>query len=125
MKEKATYEDIEKKRLIYINRLSLAERLGLVDKPPLPKSQAEWRQIENKFLHRTMKNITEESCPICYENLQFNDQVILSCSHVFHSTCLKSFEVFMRNKGKPKACPICRLTNYDSKPFVEGQQRYL
>jgi len=42
MKENKTYQDIEKKRLHYINRLSLAERLGLVDKPPLPLSQAEW-----------------------------------------------------------------------------------
>jgi len=69
MKEKHSLQDIERKRMTYINKLSLAERLGLVDKPPLPKSQVEWKDIENKFLLRTKHNICEETCAICYENL--------------------------------------------------------
>ena len=32
MREQGAYNDIEKKRMKYINNLSLAERLGLVDK---------------------------------------------------------------------------------------------
>lgn len=110
----------------YINKLSLAERLGLVEKPPEPLSQSEWQDIEKNFFARAASKIKEETCPICFENLQFNEQTILSCSHVYHKTCLESFERFMRNKGNMnKACPICRHTNYDKKPFVEGQKQYL
>lgn len=123
MREQGAYNDIEKKRMQYINKLSLAERLGLVDKPPQPLSQAEWMQIELNFLKRT-KNA--EPCPICFENLQFDEQSILSCTHVYHKTCIESFERFQRGKGQTeKYCPICRRANYDSKPFIEGQKRYL
>lgn len=37
-KDENAYLDIEKKRIQYINKLSLAQRLGLVEKPPLPLS---------------------------------------------------------------------------------------
>lgn len=36
MREQGAYNDIEKKRMKYIHNLSLAERLGLVEKPPEP-----------------------------------------------------------------------------------------
>lgn len=52
----------------YINNLSLAERLGLVDKPPEPLGQKDWGNIEQIFLQRSQVN---EPCPICFENLQF------------------------------------------------------
>lgn len=39
MKDENAYINIEKKRIQYINKLSLAQRLGLVDKPALPLSQ--------------------------------------------------------------------------------------
>ena len=53
MREQGAYDDIEKKRMKYINNLSLAERLGLVDKPPEPLGQIEWVLIEQKFLERS------------------------------------------------------------------------
>ena len=37
-REIGAYNEIEKKRMQYINKLSLAERLGLVEKPPQPLS---------------------------------------------------------------------------------------
>ena len=46
MREQGAYDDIEKKRMKYINKLSLAERLGLVEKPPQPRSYTEWQLIE-------------------------------------------------------------------------------
>jgi hypothetical protein len=39
MREQGAYDNIEKKRMQYINNLSLAERLGLVEKPPEPLGQ--------------------------------------------------------------------------------------
>ncbi|CDW86376.1 ring finger protein 32 [Stylonychia lemnae] len=114
--------DIENKRIQYIKKLSLAQRLGLVEKPPLPLSQVEWKNIEKVSLQRFNE---KEPCPICYEELSYQDQNILSCSHVFHKKCLESFEKFMKIKGHEKACPICRKKDYDKKTYVEGQKRYL
>ena len=68
MREQGAYNDIEKKRMKYINNLSLAERLGLVEKPPEPLGQIEWVLIEQNFLQRSQ---VSEPCPICFENLQF------------------------------------------------------
>lgn len=50
VREQGAYNNIEKKRMQYINNLSLAERLGLVDKPPEPLGQGEWAGIERNFL---------------------------------------------------------------------------
>lgn len=68
VREQGAYNNIEKKRMQYINNLSLAERLGLVDKPPEPLGQGEWAGIERNFLQRSQ---VTEPCPICFENLQF------------------------------------------------------
>ena len=53
MREAGAYNDIEKKRMKYIHNLSLAERLGLVEKPPEPLGQVEWVNIERDFLKRS------------------------------------------------------------------------
>jgi hypothetical protein len=67
-KDEVAYHDIEKKRIQYIKKLSLAQRLGLVDKPELPLSQNQWREIEKQSLMRFNE---KEPCPICYEDLRF------------------------------------------------------
>mmetsp|Transcript_11733 Transcript_11733/g.10363 ORF Transcript_11733/g.10363 Transcript_11733/m.10363 type:complete len:207 (+) Transcript_11733:2-622(+) len=51
-----TYIDIEKKREEYVNKLSLAQRRGLVAKPPLPLSQKQWKGIETKGTKRGENN---------------------------------------------------------------------
>lgn len=121
-KEAGAYLNIEKKRLQYIKKLSLAQRLGLVEKPQLPLSQQEWKHVEQQSLDRFND---KEPCPICYEELRFQEQTILSCSHVFHRRCLESFERFQRGKGHDRACPICRKKDYDQKTYAEGMRRYL
>jgi hypothetical protein len=67
MKDKSAYLNIEKKRMQYIKNLSLAQRLGLVEKPDLPLSQKEWKEIESQTLKRFNE---KEPCPICYEDLR-------------------------------------------------------
>ena len=44
--------------------------------------------------------------------------MILSCSHVFHTQCLSSFERFSR----VKMCPLCRKVEYDKKDYFEGHR---
>jgi len=47
-------------------------------------------------------------------------QVILSCSHVFHQTCLTSFERF---SGRA-TCPLCRSADYEKRLFEEGRKNW-
>ena len=45
-------------------------------------------------------------------------QVLLSCSHVFHLSCLTSFERF----SQKKCCPLCRSGGYQKRVIYEGSQ---
>ncbi|KAK3749925.1 hypothetical protein QZH41_017379, partial [Actinostola sp. cb2023] len=46
--------------------------------------------------------------------------VLLSCSHVFHRTCLEAFEKF---SGR-KCCPMCRKEQYQKRVIHEGAKEY-
>jgi hypothetical protein len=50
-----------------------------------------------------------EECPICMENLQFNNRKIhtTACKHSFHAMCLK--------KVKGGTCPCCRAVLDENK----------
>lgn len=97
----------------YINSLTLAQKLGLVPAPPQPLSFESWEMIEEQARKRKEG---EGLCPICLENFKGFDQIILSCSHMFHKNCLQSFEKLC----KIKMCPICRKQDYDKKETNQG-----
>ena len=78
-----------------MNKLTLAQRRGLVAKPPMPLSQKEWKNIEDKG---TIRTETNDYCSICLEKFRIESQTILSCSHVFHTKCLSSFERYSKHK---------------------------
>jgi len=53
-----------------------------------------------------------------------NSQTTLSCSHVFHTTCISNFERFTTSSGgdggggsgsgdRKRRCPVCRKRNYE------------
>jgi hypothetical protein len=48
-------------------------------------------------------------------------QVLLSCSHVFHLACIRSFERF----AMKKTCPLCRKNDYQMRLFGEGRRAHL
>jgi hypothetical protein len=108
---------IERKQDNYLAQLSLAERLGLVEKPPPPLNPTQWEAVEQQAKAR---HEHKGLCPICKEMLGKTTAVILSCSHLFHKSCLSSFE---KHAGK-KVCPICRKQAYDSKHFSETETYY-
>ena len=64
----------------------------------------------------TMSQKSVTDCPICImpltdqglyrKNLSSRPTVLLSCSHVFHATCLQAFEEFSFEKRRE--CPVCR-----------------
>ena len=50
--------------------------------------------------------------------------MILSCSHVFHRDCLRSWEAFSQNQKGAKTCPCCRRESYQKRTFAEGGEIY-
>ena len=81
---------------------TLAQRRGLVPTAPpqAPLTPFDWAVIENS------RSDPDSCCPICMEGFKQGHEVLLSCSHIFHRACLRSFENFM--KDSEYACPICR-----------------
>ncbi|RXN17337.1 RING finger 32 isoform X1 [Labeo rohita] len=55
-----------------------------------------------------------------FETPELMVQVLLSCSHVFHKVCLKSFEKF---SGR-KSCPMCRTEQYETRVIYDGARLY-
>ena len=98
---------------------TLAQRRGLV--PPNaklePLTPMSWHAIEASII---AKQDPDSSCPICMESFCSSScgEVLLSCSHIFHQTCLRSFENFLRD-GIP-SCPLCRIKNYQKKTTTLG-----
>lgn len=82
---------------------TLAQRRGLVPiaPPQAPLTPFDWAVIENS------RSDPDSCCPICMEGFKQGHEVLLSCSHIFHRACLRSFENFM--KDSEFACPICRF----------------
>ena len=96
--------------LQYERKLTLAMKRGLVKPPPPKLTEKEWDSIESQS-----KTRHQDSCPICREQFKLSEQVILSCGHVFHRQCLRSFERFVRSSKR--SCPICRKQNCTSLIF--------
>lgn len=99
---------------------SLAQKLGIV---PLSRDQkqllteTEWKDLKRVTIEReSFKN----PCVICKDSFRLEDQVLLSCSHVFHRACLQAFERF---SGR-KTCPMCRHDNYQTRVVFEGSKYY-
>ena len=113
----ASQDEITKKQIMYREKLTLAQRLGLVSKPDAPLTHEQWAAVEKTS---EMREEYKGNCPICHEHLGRHASVILSCSHVFHTTCMKSFEKF----SKTKACPICRKNSYEKKTYKTSTDYY-
>ncbi|KAJ3315366.1 RING finger protein 32 [Blyttiomyces sp. JEL0837] len=93
---------------------SVCSRLDAMDE------ESNLRKMAAGVYGRTQHPLLEQ-CPICLGGLSGNRKIaVLSCTHIIHSKCLKSFESFA--EGVP-TCPICRSTytcvNVSSKRFGE------
>ncbi|NXS97877.1 RNF32 protein, partial [Jacana jacana] len=108
-------EDAEKEYVLdpSLPQLTLAQKLGLVEPPPLPLTAEEWVKIKQRSIQH---GDSVQPCAICREEFALQPQVLLSCSHVFHKACLKAFEKFT---GK-KSCPMCRREQYHTRVIHDG-----
>lgn len=52
----------------------------------------------------TDTNVVDE-CAICTDPIQVRDSVNLTCSHVFHWTCIRQWRQVQAGRAQ---CPICR-----------------
>ncbi|XP_076455589.1 RING finger protein 32-like [Babylonia areolata] len=93
--------------------LTLAQKLGLVEAPMQHLSENEWGSVKAKS---NARDDSKEPCVICKEDFGLQQQVLLSCSHVFHRACLQAFE---RYTGR-KTCPMCRREQYQTRVIHEG-----
>ncbi|KAJ9462229.1 hypothetical protein DIPPA_00192 [Diplonema papillatum] len=101
---------------------SLAQKIGLVPAREVPEKTTEdqWAAAE---VRSEARSDSKDPCAVCHE--PFTDrtlQVILSCSHVFHSTCIRNIEKFALSRAAPaRACPLCRKTDYEKRPHDAGR----
>ncbi|NXO54583.1 RNF32 protein, partial [Aramus guarauna] len=98
-------------------QLTLAQKLGLVEPPSLPLTAEEWVKIKQRSVQH---GDSVQPCAICREEFALQPQVLLSCSHVFHKSCLKAFEKFT---GK-KSCPMCRKEQYQTRVIHDGARLF-
>ncbi|KAB0345274.1 hypothetical protein FD754_022200 [Muntiacus muntjak] len=97
--------------------LTLAQKLGLFDPPPLPLSADEWDRVKQRSVEQ---GDSMQPCPICKEEFGLHPQVLLSCSHVFHRACLQAFEKFTNKK----TCPLCRKNQYQTRVIRDGARLF-
>ncbi|XP_048193728.1 RING finger protein 32 [Perognathus longimembris pacificus] len=97
--------------------LTLAQKLGLVAKPPSPLSSREWERVKQRSV---LHGDSAQPCPVCKEEFELRPQVLLSCSHVFHKACLQAFEKFTNKK----TCPLCRKNQYQTRVIYDGARLF-
>ncbi|KAM8967163.1 RING finger protein 32 [Pelodytes ibericus] len=97
--------------------LTLAQKLGIVEAPAGPLSEDDWVRVKQRSL---VQGDSSHPCVICKEDFHLHQQVLLSCSHVFHKACLQAFERFT---GK-KTCPMCRKNQYQTRVIHDGARLF-
>ncbi|KAI8925337.1 hypothetical protein BC831DRAFT_461657 [Entophlyctis helioformis] len=97
--------------------LTLAEKLGIVPKPPDPLSPSDWAAIKSKT---SARGDLSHPCPICQEPFTTQSQILLSCSHIFHQACIQSYESYVQQR----CCPLCRETDYERLLTNAGRKAY-
>ncbi|KAI6655234.1 hypothetical protein LOD99_2522 [Oopsacas minuta] len=98
---------------LHAQELSLAQKLGLVERPPSLLTEEQWAEIKGVSNARLD---SANPCPICKDQFNLHAQLLLSCSHIFHKSCIESYERFVQQK----ICPVCRCTEYQARVVFEG-----
>ena len=91
---------------------TLAQRFKLVA-GPVHLTPEQWQAAHEQSLRR---GDSQQDCSICLQPFKDQQQVLLSCSHVFHTQCLASFERY----AQVRCCPLCRCQAYQKKRIEDG-----
>ena len=68
--------------------------------------------------HFKARDDSKRPCCICQEHFGVHQQVLLSCTHVFHRACLRAFE---QHSGV-RSCPLCRQHDYQARLINVSQK---
>lgn len=87
-------------------------------------SDADWKCIRSAAAARVQDASSaalattscEQMCPICMCNFGLRAQILLSCSHSFHQSCLRSYERHVEKR----VCPLCRHQEYQGLRVNDG-----
>ena len=93
--------------------LTLAQRMGLESVPDPALTAQEWEVVAERSRQGER---SKEPCAICLGGFTTESQVLLSCAHVFHRACLRSWE----RHAKSRCCPICRKVHYQKRTIHDG-----
>lgn len=114
--EPASIRDLEERVLDPLPKpLSLAQKLGIVSRPKDRLTEPEWTKVKIQSQKRNV-----DKCPICCESFTIQDQILLSCSHIYHRSCLESYEKHVFKKS----CPLCRTEDYEKRLYFEGKKSF-
>jgi hypothetical protein len=86
-----------------------------------PESDEDLQEEEWADLVEIASMRGDHTCPICMNHFSTGSEIILSCSHLFHKTCLASFEKFACSLRR---CPICRTEGYLARKTSVGSEKY-
>uniref|UniRef100_A0A6C0H5Z0 RING-type domain-containing protein n=1 Tax=viral metagenome TaxID=1070528 RepID=A0A6C0H5Z0_9ZZZZ len=79
--------------------------------------------IVKKKIDECLK-ISDEMCPICYENLSFDNEIQLTCGHSICHDCADN--IFKIQKCHKINCPICRQEEYyNNKLIISNKLMYI
>ncbi|KNC46513.1 RING finger protein 32 [Thecamonas trahens ATCC 50062] len=115
-------------------RLSLAQQLGLVAIPEGTHAGRAPEASEWDAARAAWRERGSDACAICLEPFAISAQVLLSCSHAFHETCLAAFEAHAAAQAAapeapvvapPLACPLCRKTEYHKMRVTDAGRAYI
>ena len=80
---------------------------------------SDWNSIIAKRRQRQLSDCDEDhdTCPICLSYLtstattkhKVKRLCLTQCGHVYHESCLASFEKYAHERGQVNSCPICRM----------------
>uniref|UniRef100_G3TJG7 Ring finger protein 32 n=1 Tax=Loxodonta africana TaxID=9785 RepID=G3TJG7_LOXAF len=107
-------EDPEKEYVLDLKPapLTLGKFLSIL---PGLSSPTHWEESEEP-------SMTQSPTPLCVLHIELfsYEQVLLSCSHVFHRACLQAFEKFTNKK----TCPLCRKNQYQTRVIHDGARLF-
>lgn len=92
-----------------------------VPRPPPALTAGQWRE---KVASAASRLHAREMCPICQDPFADRDQVILSCEHAYHRSCLETFERFSSLRGQAPTCPVCRAKDYQKHLTHVGRETH-
>ena len=104
-------------------RLTLAQCVGIEERPRPLMSLSQWNTVVGKSRER---NASAEPCAICLQHFQGENQIILSCcANVFHKECIDRYEQVIASKQHGRrSCPMCRSTVYEKRRIQDGRRMW-